>query len=85
MIVTILIGFVGFLYDALEAILPVGNLPPTFAGAITSINSALNAFSYVLPVGVMLGTLGVVVGFEFVVWSFTGLHWLWRRLPFVGK
>lgn len=85
MILTILLGFVASIFSGFSLLL--GNyaaINSNILGAITTVIDAISNFSYLIPAGALVLCLTIVVGFEFVVWSFAGAVWIYRHIPFIG-
>jgi len=82
-------GILNLAYAALTGIvslLPVSTgLPAGISDAFLYIINAINSMSFIIPVGALFTALGIMVAFEFGLWTFFGLLWVWRRLPFVGR
>lgn len=60
-------------------------LPEGFSAALTYIFSAINAFSFIIPVDALFNSMIIVALYEGVVWTFFGILWVWKRVPFLGK
>lgn len=85
MIIGALIALLGFLFDGLALVLPVGSLPVGIANALAQVGYALNDFTYILPVSDIFTALGIVIGYEGIIWGYHALLWFWKKLPFIGK
>lgn len=60
-------------------------LPEGFSSAVIYMFSAINSFSYIIPVGALFNAMIIVALYEGVVWTFFGILWVWKRIPFIGK
>ncbi len=85
MIVTALINFLSFLFNALSGVLPTGGLPDTISRALSTVASSLNAFNFLIPVSSLFIALGIVVGYEGIMWGYHAILWFWKKIPFIGK
>lgn len=67
-------GFVSFLIGLLPSGAP---FPSDWVSGVYAIWGYVNAFSFIVPVGMLLFCLGIAMGFHLFVFAWKGLHWLW--------
>ena len=85
MILTFLFSLVQYFFSGLQSLFSgVSTLPTVITGSITYILDSLNSLSFILPVSAILNAFTIVVGFEFVFWTFRGAVWIYRHIPFIG-
>lgn len=85
MIVTFFLTIAYAFISGLIGLLPASTgLPAGISTALAYIINSLNSFSYLIPVGALLGSLAVVILYEGGIWAFHGIIWIWKRLPFIG-
>lgn len=85
MIFTFLISIPAYLIQAVVNFLPAGQaVPSEWISAVHSIWSYIEAFSFILPVDVMLWCLGVALGFHLAIFGFKVFHWIITKIPFIG-
>lgn len=85
MIVTFILQLAYGFFSGIQSLFSgVSVLSPAIISAITSILDGVNNFSYLIPVSSLFAALGIVVVFEFVLWSFRGFVWIYRHIPFIG-
>jgi len=65
--------------------LPVGTLPDDLISSLTYFWSALNAFSYIFPVGTFLAVMLIVWILDHTELGFRIILWLYSKIPFIGK
>jgi len=69
----------------ITGVLPESNLPTEVTTALESVASALNSFSFLIPVTAIFSVVTFVLTFEIMWFAFWGLVWVYKRLPFIGK
>lgn len=60
-------------------------LPEGFSNALIYIFSAVNSFSFLIPVDALFNSMIIVALYEGVIWTFFGILWVWKRIPWLGK
>jgi len=78
-LLTILFNFLNFLLS----LLPVGVLPTAIATAVGYFWGVLNSFSFVFPVGALLGALLLVLSFDIAMLLWHIIQWVIRKIPFM--
>jgi len=55
-------------------------LPPQIHDAILSLVGYITPWGYLIDFNTLFLVVSIAVGFEFVVWSFEGIMWLYRHI-----
>jgi len=70
-------SFVAFLVG----LLPSGvSLPSDWVAGVYTIWSYINAFSFIVPVNVLVSCLAIAMSFHLFVFAWKGIHWLWSLI-----
>lgn len=62
----------------------VATLPAPIAAAFQTVVYYANFLNWILPIDTLFYVLGVVLLFEAAIWSFEGVVWIYRHIPFIG-
>jgi uncharacterized membrane protein YdfJ with MMPL/SSD domain len=81
MIVTFFLQIAYSFLNFLVGLLPTGgSFPASWTSGIATVWGAVNVFSFIVPVGVLVTALGIAVTFHLFVFSWKFLHWLWSLI-----
>jgi len=80
-----IVGFflnIGYTFaNFLIGILPTGaTLPDSWVSAVYTIWGYVNAFSFIVPVSMLLYCLGIAMAFHGFIFAWKGLHWVWSLI-----
>jgi len=82
MITSFFISIPAYILGAIISIMPQGGSVPTeWVQAVSQIWTAINAFSFIVPVSSLLSCLGIVLGFELAVFGFYAFNWVLKKVP----
>jgi len=85
MIVSFLLTILYAFFNLILLIVPAGqNVPTEWTSAIYYIWGYINAFSFIVPVTVLLWALGIALAFHLGVYLWRLFHWISTKIPFVG-
>jgi len=86
MITSFFISVVAWFLSLMIAVLPVSSgLPVDLQSSLESIAASVNSFNFLFPVSTLFDVVGFTLAFEVLWWTFWGIFWLYKRLPFIGK
>lgn len=85
MILTWLITAAAYWTGLLLSVLPEGQLPDVAVNAIFYFWSALNAFTFIFPVGTFITVMAILWLLDYTAVGFNILTWLYNKIPFIGK
>lgn len=86
MIISFLLESAYLLFGWVLDLLPESTgLPEGVESAFDTVFSAMNSISYIFPVDTAFTVVGIVIGYELIIWSFFAFMWVWKRIPFLGK
>jgi len=85
MITSFILSIVYSFFSFLISFLPAGTTLPTgFSSSLSYITYAANTLNYIIPISALFVTLTVVLAVELAIWTFQGLMWVYRHIPFIG-
>ncbi len=86
MISSFFIAIGAFIFTLLQAITPAStSLPSGITSALTYVGVAVNSVSFIIPVDSLFTALGIVIGYEGIMWLFHGTLWVWKKIPIIGR
>jgi len=85
MILTFLLTAASFWLGLILQVLPVGGLPDSAIAGVLYFWSAINAFSYIFPVGTFLSVLVILWILDNIMLGFRIIMWVFHKIPFIGK
>lgn len=80
----IILSLLWFLQSAVN-LLPIGNLPDGVYNSVALAFSYLAGWDSIFPISEFVQILKLVIAFQFVVWGWKGLVWLYGRIRGVSS
>lgn len=72
-LLSVLFGFISFLVG----LLPLGgSIPVTWTAGVYAIWGYVNAFSFIVPVNILVASLAVAMAFHLFVFAWKVIHWV---------
>lgn len=82
--VLILIYGVAYILTQLLQVLPVAKDMSKFSASMQQANAYINSFSMLLPLDTLFYVLSIVVAIEFGYWTYKGIVFIRKHIPFIG-
>lgn len=85
MITSFILNIPAQLLSAFIGFLPIGQgIPSSWIDAVYSLWGYVNAFSFIVPVGILISCVSIAIAVEIAILGFKLFNWVITKIPFIG-